>query len=424
MSKQDWTDELRQKMHAHEETPPEGLWDDISASLQKMRPLHNRETARRKWVAAASLAALLTGGALLWWNYTQPSSTQLPSETVPASAIAEAENETPGSLTGEETGPYTELAEGRRNGQASKGNVLVAKAATAKRNTTHRLSDAAQMATQTEPILPEQDKGMGVDANDDAVKENVPQVAVGEKRDKQMAETPVTVNNDEERALLAQLDAMDSKKSGKAKTSDMALFASNAFYSAEGFGPESPVPVYRSAAVVRKETHHEEPLSFGLTVGMPISSKFSVSTGLVYTRQRSDFTITYRNTDSSSDNLIRRTEQKQTLHYLGIPVNFSTTLWHNNRFHTYALVGGQADFNVDAQMKVNGEKVDADKDNVQFSATLGLGARYDFLPFMGVYVEPTAKYYFDNQSDLSNSFKDHPFKFNLQMGLRFLLNKK
>ena len=43
---------------------------------------------------------------------------------------------------------------------------------------------------------------------------------------------------------------------------------------------------------------------------------------------------------------------------------------------------------------------------------------------MGIYVEPSARYYFDNQSDVSTSFKEHPFKFNLQMGLRFLLNKK
>ena len=63
MSKETWTDKLRQKMQSHEETPPPGLWDDLSTSLRNSTTKPARIYLFRRWAAAASQGADSTGGS-------------------------------------------------------------------------------------------------------------------------------------------------------------------------------------------------------------------------------------------------------------------------------------------------------------------------------------------------------------------------
>jgi len=87
----------------------------------------------------------------------------------------------------------------------------------------------------------------------------------------------------------------------------------------------------------------------------------------------------------------------------------------------YASAGGQIDYNVKADMKTAGVDVELERDRLQFSAQGALGIQYDFIPMLGVYVEPGLKYYFDNGSNIRNFFKDKPTNFNVQVGVRFNL---
>ena len=86
MSKETWTDKLRQKMQSHEETPPPGLWDDLSTSLRNSTTKPARIFVFRRWAAAAAVAALFAGGGLYWWqqqggdtNGQQPARPTIPS---------------------------------------------------------------------------------------------------------------------------------------------------------------------------------------------------------------------------------------------------------------------------------------------------------------------------------------------------------
>lgn len=63
----------------------------------------------------------------------------------------------------------------------------------------------------------------------------------------------------------------------------------------------------------------------------------------------------------------------------------------------------------------------ATRDRVQFSGKASLGAQYDITPNVGLYIEPGAKYYIDNGSEIENTFKDKKLNFNFQFGLRFNL---
>lgn len=158
---------------------------------------------------------------------------------------------------------------------------------------------------------------------------------------------------------------------------------------------------------------HHAPVSVGLQVAFGIAPRLSLSTGLVYTRTSSDF---YPYASSSSYNV------HQVLHYVGIPVGLNYEFWQSGGFHAYVMAGAEADYNVKNDTEEEGvKKENAKRDRVQFSGKASLGAQYDITPKVGLYVEPGAKYYFDNGSHVENTFKDKKLNFNLQFGLRFNL---
>ena len=158
---------------------------------------------------------------------------------------------------------------------------------------------------------------------------------------------------------------------------------------------------------------HHAPVSVGLQVAFGIAPRLSLSTGLVYTRTSSDF---YPYAPSSSYNV------HQVLHYVGIPVGLNYEFWQSGGFHAYVMAGAEADYNVKNDTEEEGvKKEDAKRDRVQLSGKASLGAQYDITPKVGLYIEPGAKYYFDNGSHVENTFKDKKLNFNLQFGLRFNL---
>ena len=158
---------------------------------------------------------------------------------------------------------------------------------------------------------------------------------------------------------------------------------------------------------------HHAPVSVGMQLAFGIAPRLSMSTGVVYTRTSSDFYPYAPNNDYNVH---------QVLHYVGIPVGLNYELWSSGGFHAYVMAGAEAAYNVKNDTDEDGtKKQDAKRDRVQFSGKASLGAQYDISPNVGLYIEPGAKYYFDNGSDIENTFKDKKLNFNLQFGLRFNL---
>lgn len=179
----------------------------------------------------------------------------------------------------------------------------------------------------------------------------------------------------------------------------MAQGSSNAYFSAE--------PLQRDC---KETTKHNMPVSFGATVSYALNDRLALTSGLVYTLATSSFE---HGTSSNAS------KDEQTLHYVGIPLTASYTVWSNNWLKTYVNAGGQADFNVSAKVETEGHTTDIDKDRVQLSVGAAAGVQLNVVKQMGVYVEPGVRYYFDNGSNVQTVFKEHPCNFSLQMGLRW-----
>lgn len=179
----------------------------------------------------------------------------------------------------------------------------------------------------------------------------------------------------------------------------MAQGSSNAYLSAE--------PLQRDS---KETTKHNMPVSFGATVSYALNDRLALTSGLVYTLATSSFE---HGTSSNAS------KDEQTLHYVGIPLTASYTIWSNSWLKTYFNAGGQADFNVSAKVETEGHTTDIDKDRVQLSVGAAAGVQLNVVKQMGVYVEPGVRYYFDNGSNVQTVFKEHPCNFSLQMGLRW-----
>lgn len=179
----------------------------------------------------------------------------------------------------------------------------------------------------------------------------------------------------------------------------MAQGSSNAYFNAE--------PLQRDC---KETTKHNMPVSFGATVSYAINDRLALTSGLVYTLATSSFE---HGTSSNAS------KDEQTLHYVGIPLTASYTIWSNSWLKTYVNAGGQADFNVSAKVETEGHTTNIDKDRAQLSVGAAAGVQLNVIKQMGVYVEPGMRYYFDNGSNVQTVFKEHPCNFSLQMGLRW-----
>ena len=152
------------------------------------------------------------------------------------------------------------------------------------------------------------------------------------------------------------------------------------------------------------------PLSVGLQIEFPLARRFSLSTGLTYSYLVSQY-------DMLVDKVLYENAYNQ-LHYVGIPLTLSYKFVETPSFGFYGLTGGAVEKCV-SQRYVYGSDVLYEKvGGVQWSARIGLGAEYWFIPRLGLYFDPSLVYYFDNSQPFSIRTQQ-PLQARFEVGLRF-----
>ncbi|MDR2811098.1 MAG: PorT family protein [Tannerellaceae bacterium] len=163
---------------------------------------------------------------------------------------------------------------------------------------------------------------------------------------------------------------------------------------------------------------HKKPLSFGFSVSRYLSPRFSLQSGLVYSLLISDW-----ETQATAYN----NKTRQTLHWVGIPLSISYKIAEWKRLQVYASAGGQADMNVAGQLRVknysNNLQTGVTYANQrmkewQWSVNARAGVSYPLIPYISVFGEVGAAYYFDNGSDMETIYSDKAFNISPQIGLR------
>ena len=163
---------------------------------------------------------------------------------------------------------------------------------------------------------------------------------------------------------------------------------------------------------------HHLPVTIQLMLSRQLSKRLSFETGLSYTKLSSTI-----NTGSSEAYI----QERQRLHYLGIPLRLGWQWYSKAHLSLYSSAGAMLELPIRGLSDINhidkGISTYHSEASLsvpcQFSTTLGIGLQYDITLHLGLYLEPSLQYFFDDGSDLKTYRTEHPFCVTLPLGIRF-----
>lgn len=457
-----FAEQMRQRLGNAEADVPEGLWDAIeqkldaqSAAAPQMTIAKTpRRVVLRRWAVAASVA--IVAGAGLWWYahdddtlpggakalgvvaYDNAEVNPAVSKRADRTGLSENSNLSVGSnsLNGSNVSVGSNLSDGSNHSGGSNhssGSNATMVAQYMSRRADGGADMVAMADNDSKAVVAQtftDERGNGVAPSKDVTEQEAKAEAKRGLKEGSMTTARSMTNRRTQTAAMRRSAATEEHFSRRAanggskwqfgvgtsgnmtrysstngimpvRYSDVAMAqgSSNAYFSAE--------PLQRDC---KETTKHNMPVSFGATVSYALNDRLALTSGLVYTLATSSFE---HGTSSNAS------KDEQTLHYVGIPLTASYTIWSNSWLKTYVNAGGQADFNVSAKVETEGHTTDIDKDRAQLSVGAAAGVQLNVIKQMGVYVEPGMRYYFDNGSNVQTVFKEHPCNFSLQMGLRW-----
>lgn len=434
--KTNWQKDIHDRLGSYEKDAPEGLWEGISRELPKLNDggmltdKPQRTAKFRMWrvagVAAAASVALVIGYSFLG-NDTKDNINIATNTTNHHNMLAS--NKKP--LGNEPTDICAEQA------THSADDLLSEQSALAKALTEQPTLANASMETDVKEIGSKEENNSKKEEN--SKKENGQTEVKQEKR-----EDNRMLRKNQDDALLAYNDVTERSGStdapsrwsvstgamgGLGASGTTTAYGDYLVLSCPGGADTKDSPMLDMSSVNRDEEtkteyEHHLPIRIGLSVAYALTDRLSISSGLTYTRLSSDIKDASRESKYIGE---------QRLHYVGIPVNVSYKVASSRWISLYGTAGVLAEKCVsgttdEGYVENNTMKYtnthDISSKPLQMSVNAGVGIQFDFIDNVGIYAEPGLSYYFDDGSALQTIYKEKPLNFNLNVGVRFKLEKR
>ena len=434
--KDKWINDIRSRMDNYSEPLPVGLWEkiesEISTPAPKVIPMW------RKWTSVAAAAALVLAisSVSVWYWSTD-------SELKEVNSALTDNNEIRQEYKSDNVIQEVQTVE-------SSDKQLQAEAVNYSSKTIVNLASGnnADSLNVARIALSENIQTVDNESTDSELKKEVDaedEASIKENRMKRMREDRETVRRNA--SYLAMSDSKRSKGSGVqlgVMTGNIPYSSSNSFSGMSRLAiPTKSVSQVNDVVVgevsgatasysqmlfnnMGRQTYtdikHHMPVTVGASVKWNLNEHWALESGLNYT-------YLYSELRSGAKSYI---EDKQKLHYVGIPLKVQRSVWSNSIFSFYASAGGMMEKCVSGSVETvcvddnnrksfGNEKLDVKP--LQFSVLASVGLQANFNKLLSLYLEPGMIYYFDDNTDIITIRKDKPFNFNLQLGLRFNLNK-
>lgn len=434
--KTNWQKDIHDRLGSYEKDAPEGLWEGISRRMPKLNDggmltdKPQRTAKFRMWrvagVAAAASVALVIGYNFLG-NDVQDN-INIPTNTTNHHNML-ASNKKP--LGNEPTDICAEQA------THSADDLLSEQSALAKALTEQPTLANASTETDVNEIGSKEENNSKKEEN--SKKENGQTEVKPEKR-----EDNRMLRKNQDDALLAYNDVTERSGStdapsrwsvstgamgGLGASGTTTAYGDYLVLSCPGVMDTKDSPMLDMSSVNRDEEtkteyEHHLPIRIGLSVAYALTDRLSISSGLTYTRLSSDIKDASRESKYIGE---------QRLHYVGIPVNVSYKVASFRWLGLYGTAGVLAEKCVsgttdEGYVENNTMKYtnthDISSKPLQMSVNAGVGIQFDFIDNVGIYAEPGLSYYFDDGSALQTIYKEKPLNFNLNVGVRFKLEKR
>lgn len=435
MSNNDWTNKLRDQLADYQEPVGDDLWAGIEQSLAQegilceepaissnQKPAETQKVSAktvtlRRFSIAAAIAALAVGGIYVYQlSLSDTSSQMVATLPAPQGKFKPVVDKLPGNLPSVqvETESSVKLANNTSISDSQPVSHLMRQVSP--------VVEEEQVEVQEQERVETPKQGECIQENHTATyKQEEPLLACASDgvatyetyHSSRRPTSGVNINLYGENGMLSMNSSSASPLLASSGMDDPVFMAQPP--KMNDYMVENTLFASYKEAAYKEEIKHHQPISVGVQVGIGLAPRFRLTTGLVYTITSSDFIGKVHGSVTTST--------KQDLSYVGIPVSLSYDVWSISRLHTYVTVGGEGAVNVKNHTETDGQEIDTKRDRMQWSSQAAVGVQYDILPQVGVYIEPGAKYYFDNGSKIENVFKEKKLNFNFQFGLRWNLEK-
>jgi len=401
MTESEFDKKLREKIDTFSEAAPD-VWEGIAAGLAARR---RRVVFRRVSFAVAAAAACLVAGILIFRDPVRTPMPVAPEQTAQAQPQAQPAPSVQPAAPAVDIAPIAEQVASFTKNQS----VAVARPRVQVRQTV-----PAEPAPVEEPVTE------GVPETAPVAAEEQPAAPAA---DPQPASEPQQLGQDDLPADFWTRPDPDEVRTRNAHTSQISILSNLTAVASEramnnGFGPnhsssqsgsKQPTGQFEPVAGTPK---FYTPLSVGLQFKARLTDRLYLGSGLNYTYLVSQY-------DLLVDKQLFTGAYNQ-LHYLGIPLTLSYNFVDTRYVGVYGTVGGAAEKCI-AQRYVYGSKTGHEKvGGLQWSAAVGVGVEYWFIPRLGLYFDPSLVYFFDNHQPLSIRTQQ-PLQARFEVGLRVKL---
>ena len=169
------------------------------------------------------------------------------------------------------------------------------------------------------------------------------------------------------------------------------------------------------------------PVSFGIGAKFFIGRRWAIGAGLNYTIMTRSFNGIYIDPATSSSSGLsydfNETKIRNSVSYIGIPINAYFSIIRTNIVDFYVYAGGSAEKCVANVYRMQ-DPVASYKENVngfQFSVGAGLGVEFVVADILGIYADPSVRYYFKDANQPKSIRTENPVSFGFELGLRIRL---
>ena len=189
----------------------------------------------------------------------------------------------------------------------------------------------------------------------------------------------------------------------------------------------APMPTKPGIAREGTEFSFGLPVSAGIGLRYDFNPRWGIGTGVVYTNLSRSFLGDYgKQLEDGTISMLYDTDITNQQHYIGIPVNVFFNIVNTGNWNFHVRLDGMGEKLVDNHFLVHDSAGDLHlhqkAPGLQFSAGVGVGLEFKFSPNVGIYFDPTLRYYFNgNQPRSIRTIQ--PLRMDFEAGLRFSLGR-
>ena len=383
-----WEDIVKDKLEEPDGTLPESVFAEFQARRSGAAPAPAAKRSPLFWVVATAVAAGLAAILLLRKPSVPEDSIRIVPQPVPTVAVASDST----AVEAEEPLPVRPLIAQAPVPKAAAPKTVAPKA--------EEPEVAEPEIVEPEPVRPE----VVEPAEEPAVATAspfVPQDTPARSVDMHIAPAAGVVAGG---GLLAALLAPIAGKG------DLMPAETSHYYSEYGnSNPDNPMEVTTSDEV--DHFTHTFPFKGGFSVGIPVSDRLRITTGLEYSLYQTR--VSYTMVEMSG-------VKKQAAHYLGVPLRLDWTLASSRWLNVYVGGGASGDWCVGATLA--GKEIP--RDGFSFSLLGAGGVQFNMTRHLGLYVEPEISWTLPSEKRVLETYRSaHPFLFSVATGLRINLDK-